>query len=131
MKWLIESKGVLSHAGEMLEPVLDDNGQMIKGYQLEGVDFKVDQKGPDILHQPIPGQECLPDDHPKVVAFLNRLNRIKTLDERVDDEMNSTSVAAIRAALNTNGQADLRMRAAIRAKLEAQDAQDAPARIRP
>jgi hypothetical protein len=119
MKWLIESKGILSHAGEMLEPVLDGNGQMIKGYQLESGDFKVDQKGPDILHQPIPGQECLPDDHPKVMAHLAR--RVKTIDQRVEDIMNSAQVVAARAILNSNGAADERARAALRTKIQAED----------
>lgn len=126
MKWLNESAGTLSDC-EQLEPVLE-NGQIIHGYMLNG-EFRRDPKGPDILHQPIHGQLELEDDDPLVLAHLARVNRVKTLDERVEDEMNSLSVASIKAALNSNGQADQRMRTAIRAKLEAETQASSSLRI--
>jgi hypothetical protein len=118
MKWLNEAKGVLS-AGEQLEPVLDDQGNFINGH-LENGEFKPDEKGPDILHRPVPGQIQVADDDPRVIAFKNR--KVKTIEQRVEEQMNSPAVIAVRAGMNTNGAADERIRQALRAKIEADNA---------
>lgn len=118
--YLNESKNVLS-TGEQLQPVLE-NGHLIYGRLMPDGTFlrdppDVDIKGPDILHEPIPGQECLADDDPRVIAFMNR--GVKTIDQLVEFEMNSIAVLALRAAMNNDAAADERMRNAIRIKLKA------------
>lgn len=64
--WLNDTTGVLASC-EQLRPVIE-NGRMVKGYLVDGV-FTRDPKGPDILHEAIPGQDELPEDHARIRAI--------------------------------------------------------------
>lgn len=117
-RWLNESTLTLS-ACEQLQPVRDEAGNFVTGYLLADGTFKPDKTGdppgPDIQHEPIPGQVELPEDDPRVLAFLNR--RVKTVDQLVESIMNSLAILAIRVALDSTGEIDNKMRAAIRQKI--------------
>lgn len=65
MKWLNDTTGVIA-ACEQLRPVFDGQGRMIRGKR--NGRFVTDPKGIDIQHEPIPGQDELPDNHPRVTA---------------------------------------------------------------
>ena len=114
MMWFNEQQKVLS-SDLQLRPVLDRNGEMIRGHILPDGQFRQDPKGPDIFHEPVPGQVQLEDNDPIVLAFINR--KTKTVEQIVEQHMNSPAVLAVKAALNSNGAADLRIRQAIRAKV--------------
>lgn len=120
MKWLNENAGILSSC-EQLRPVLDGKGEMIRGHLLNDGTFKQDPKGLDILHEPVPGQVQLADNDPIVWEFMNR--KTKTVEQIVEQQMSSPAVLAVKAALNSNGAADSRIRAALRAKVEADRSQ--------
>lgn len=67
MKWYNPSTGVTA-ACEQLEPVLS-NGQIQRGRRrrtTQGEVFDHDEKGPDILHQVVPGQIEVEDDDPRI-----------------------------------------------------------------
>jgi hypothetical protein len=126
-KWLNEEKGILSSV-EQLEPVLDDKGNLIYGHQLPNGEFKQDPAGPDILHRPVPGQIQVAEDDSRVIAFHNR--RVKTIDQQVEDHMNSPAVMAVRTILNADAAADARIRQSLKAKLQT-DLQQASASKNP
>lgn len=89
MKWLNETTLTLANC-QQLQPKLDKKGEIVRGYLLPDGRFKKDKKGPDIEHEPIPGQVELPDDDPRVLAFLERMRQkherpVKSFDERVDE----------------------------------------------
>ena len=67
--WLNKETGVLSTC-EQLQPVLDENGNMIRGYLFDNGDFQVDPTGPDILHESVPGQVCYEDDDKELLKGI-------------------------------------------------------------
>lgn len=62
MKWYNASTGVTAVC-EQLEPILS-NGQIQRGRR--NGSFVHDPKGPDILHQVVPGQIEVEDDDPRI-----------------------------------------------------------------
>ena len=74
MKWIRDNGngGADVSSCEMLRPVFDERGQMLRGWNQDG-EWHDDPAGPDIRHESIPGQRCLPDDHPDVLAAKARI----------------------------------------------------------
>lgn len=108
MKWLNEKTGVIANC-EQTEPVLE-NEMMVSGYLCENGSFKRDPDGPDILHQPAPGQVCVEDDDPRILELMSG----PTPEELVERDMNSPLVLAVLTAVDTDGKTATRISAALK-----------------